>query len=616
MKKKLIKILPIILAGALQVAPMLRTVLSMETRAFAPSAWAIVLKLATGAVALFGYHAISSASSIAISPANATVGVSYTGTITYSGGHAGSVSSMTITNLCMTTARFLLPGLTTTYSSVNQASVSGTPTSTGTFPFTIRMWDSSCGSGLSDSRSTSLVISPPPTTNVAPSIVAAPQSVTAQVGSDVLFSAGATGTPVPRYYWYIGLPFSTNLVATNSSFAFTNVQLAKAGLYTVTASNVAGQVSAQAYLSVCKTAGSNILAFHYTNYFLVSNAITMSSYLTNVPSGSNTYKWQYNYVDIPTSYGVYNTTNNNFPLSASTVTVAKSGVYSVVFNGVVGTTTVVDQQSYESYWAFGTPPVIGASPQNTNVVTGSNVTLSVSSTVQQNPYGNNLSLGFLWYQNNTNLLAVQTSPGTNQTANLSLTNVNATNAGTYTVVVTNFWGSITSSPAALTITTPPIISAQPSAKSVLVGQNASFNVTATGTAPLTYQWQRNGASLSNGGVFSGVNTNILTLSGVTANNAGSYSVIITNIAGITNSTSAVLTVALPPSLGLGSIGPNSVQLSANTAAGLNYVVERATNLAPPILWTPVTTNIVPPGGQLLFTNSTSNTEQYFRLLFP
>ena len=614
---KLKNTFPLIVAAALQVMPMIRSALP-QLQAIAPSSWAVVLKLSAGAVAYFGYHAISSASSIAISPANATVGQAYTGTITYSGGHAGSVSSMTITNsagtaTCMCSAQILLPGSTTAYSSVTTASVSGTPTTSGTFAFTIRMWDGSCSSGLNDSRSTSLVVSPPPNTNVAPSIVAPPQSVTAQVGSDALFSAGATGTPTPKYFWYLGLPSPSTQIGTNSSLIITNAQYTKAGLYTVTASNSVGTASATAYLSVCTTAGTNSLVFGYTNYVPVSNAVIMTSFLTNSSTASNIYKWQYNFVDVTT----YATNGNNLSLAAGQVTAAKSGDYAVVFKSTVASTVVVKDEAYDSYWSFGAAPVVSASPQGTNVVAGATITLPVTATVQQTPswYGTNLILGFQWYLNGTNLVSAKISPGTNQTTSLSLTNVAVTNSGTYTVVVTNFWGSITSSPAIVNVTpatTPPGFSAQPAAKSVLQGQNASFSVTATGTAPLGYQWQRNGTTLSNDAVVSGVNTNLLILTGVTAGNAGSYSVVVTNVAGTNTSSSALLTVASLPRLGITALGTNGFQFNANTLTGLSYVVQSTTNWTG---WNPIYTNVVQTNGQITFTN-TQQKALFFRVLFP
>src|SRR5665213_960665 len=207
---KLKRTLPLVVAAALQVMPMMRTALP-QIQAIAPSAWAIIFRLTTGAVAMFGYHAISSASSIAISPSTATQGSLYTGTITYSGSHAGSVSAMMINGLCMSSQQNLVDGLKTTYNGGYTASVTGTPTSSGNFSFSITMYSCGCNCGLSDTRSTTLVVNPPPITNVAPSMAALPQSVTAQIGSsNILFSAGATGRPTPSYYWYQGLYNSGN----------------------------------------------------------------------------------------------------------------------------------------------------------------------------------------------------------------------------------------------------------------------------------------------------------------------------------------------------------------------------------------------------------------------
>ena len=139
MKSKFARMLSVALAMALQVAPMVRAFVT-EGLGLAPSTWCYLLRLGVGATALLGFDATSSASSISISPANATAGQSYVGTVTYSGGHSGSVSSMNITNVCMGSATKFLDGLTIVYSGVNRATVSGTPTNAGNFAFAIRLF--------------------------------------------------------------------------------------------------------------------------------------------------------------------------------------------------------------------------------------------------------------------------------------------------------------------------------------------------------------------------------------------------------------------------------------------------------------------------------------------
>lgn len=70
----------------------------------------------------------------------------------------------------------------------------------------------------------------------------------------------------------------------------------------------------------------------------------------------------------------------------------------------------------------------------------------------------------------------------------------------------------------------PVISAQPLNQSVTTGQIAAFSVGVTGDGQFSYQWRRNGAALANGGLFSGVNTGVLTISNVSLAEIGAYDV--------------------------------------------------------------------------------------------
>ena len=82
------------------------------------------------------------------------------------------------------------------------------------------------------------------------------------------------------------------------------------------------------------------------------------------------------------------------------------------------------------------------------------------------------------------------------TLSLSTTN----DAGNYSVTVSNSYGIVTSSVAALTVLTlhqPPIFS-QPASLAVTIGSPASFSVGAAGSAPLSFQWQINGTNLADG----------------------------------------------------------------------------------------------------------------------
>jgi endonuclease/exonuclease/phosphatase family metal-dependent hydrolase len=87
---------------------------------------------------------------------------------------------------------------------------------------------------------------------------------------------------------------------------------------------------------------------------------------------------------------------------------------------------------------------------------------------------------------------------------------------------------------------PPVITTQPQSQIVTQGDIVTFTVGITGYPPPDYQWKFNSTNLVN------ETNSSLTLYFVTTNQAGNYSVTITNIAGSTNSQDAMLTVTPPP----------------------------------------------------------------------
>ncbi|MCX6916160.1 MAG: leucine-rich repeat protein [Verrucomicrobia bacterium] len=89
---------------------------------------------------------------------------------------------------------------------------------------------------------------------------------------------------------------------------------------------------------------------------------------------------------------------------------------------------------------------------------------------------------------------------------------------------------------------PPMITSEPESRTNLAGTTATFTVAATGAPPLSYQWRHNSTDMSNAGIVSGAFTNTLTLLGVSAVDAGLYSVVITNSASSVTSSTVALTV--------------------------------------------------------------------------
>ena len=181
--------LPVVLAGLLQLMPFLRSALPAIQFASSPSG-SFILRWVAGGVAFFGYHAVSSASSISISPAVATVGTPYAGTLTYSGSHAGDVFSMKYNGICLGSTP-LSPGLTISYSSGHTASIGGTPTgSSNNLTVTVTVSDGSgCTGGLTDTRSTGFTIQGAGAGLSAPIVTRAPRS---------LISASGCGRAIQR----------------------------------------------------------------------------------------------------------------------------------------------------------------------------------------------------------------------------------------------------------------------------------------------------------------------------------------------------------------------------------------------------------------------------------
>ena len=183
------------------------------------------------------------------------------------------------------------------------------------------------------------------------------------------------------------------------------------------------------------------------------------------------------------------------------------------------------------------PPTIssGGQPQSQTMETGANVSFALAAL-------GSLPMTYQWRFNTNTLL----SSGTN--AVLPLPSLTTNDAGAYHVVVTNAYGTTTSTFAILTVNPPvaPSIVNDPTSQSVIEGSPASFGVTAVGSVPLSYQWYFNGTN-----AIANATNSALTLSSTTMNDAGEYDVVVTNAFGSVRSDVGRLTVSLntqPPTI--------------------------------------------------------------------
>ncbi len=179
----------------------------------------------------------------------------------------------------------------------------------------------------------------------------------------------------------------------------------------------------------------------------------------------------------------------------------------------------------------GTPPTVTTQPAAQTVAEGGSVSFTVAAT----------GTGPLFYQWRKALTILTGATS----ATLTLSGVKAADAGTYSVLISNSAGAVASSDAVLSVTVPPappppatlpVITTLPVVQTVGVGGRLSLGVAATGTAPFTYQWKRDGTALA------GATAATFTLADVQPSAAGVYSVTVSNAAGSATATMATITV--------------------------------------------------------------------------
>jgi len=327
--------------------------------------------------------------------------------------------------------------------------------------------------------------------------------------------------------------------ATNNTLTFTNLSISNAGTYSVTISNFASTVTS-----------SNALVIP-----VPSPAITAQPLGKGMALGSN-------YTMSVTASGTYlhyfwsqNATNsvgedtNKLTITAAAYT--NAGTYSVIVSNLTGLVA-----SSNAVITVQAPPVITNQPNATNIqATNTLLTLSVQAS------GDNLY--YQWHKGTATV-----SGATNTT--LTFTNLSISNAGTYSVTISNFANTVTSSNALVIPVPSPAITAQPVGKGVALGSNYTMSVTASGTY-LHYFWSQNATNAV------GEDTNKLTITAAAYTNAGTYSVIVSNLTGLVASSNAVITVQAPPVIVTQPVGSTNQRggtitlFVGTTGDGLNYL---------------------------------------------
>ena len=205
-----------------------------------------------------------------------------------------------------------------------------------------------------------------------------------------------------------------------------------------------------------------------------------------------------------------------------------------------------------------TAPAITSQPASATVIVGSTASFSVTAS-------GTAPLTYQWSKNGT---AISGATAASYTTPATLA---GDNGATFSVLVTNSAGSATSNAATLTVNaaaTAPAISTQPANATVNAGSTASFSVSASGTAPLSYQWRKNGIAIS------GATSSSYTTPATVAGDSGStFSVVVTNSAGTATSNNATLTVNVITGGTFLEVEANNTIATANAVASTYTAIQ-------------------------------------------
>jgi len=464
-----------------------------------------------------------------------------------------------------------------------------------------------------------------------PAIVGQPQSESVVLGGTAMFSVETTGLLPLTNQWQLNgsnLTDTARITGSHSNIlVITNVQFADAGSYLVSVTNVAGGIVSQpATLTVLRktpaviwtNAAPIVYGAALTEVQLDATAGVPGTFNYNPPAGTvlNAGSYLLEVTFTPTDTVDYNSVNRYVSLLVDTAPLAVTAHNAARAYGQPNppfTGTVVGLQGLDNIAVSYACAAVPASPPGGYAIVPGLV----------DPYGRlanysvALTNGTLTVNAAAPPVITTVQPGTgstngNQTVTLTGTDFETGASVTFGSAVATAVN--VSSPTALTLTTPaapvgpvnvtihnpdgntatagnaftfgvaPGIQAQPLSQAVVLGSNVVFQAQVSGGGTLSYQWQFNGANLLNlGGLISGVQTPVLTLSNIVTSEGGSYQLVIANQYGSLVSTAAVLTVLSPPtvtapqSLAVGVGGAASFYVTAGGASPWGYQWYQGTN---------------------------------------
>ncbi|MBN1990908.1 MAG: immunoglobulin domain-containing protein [Bacteroidales bacterium] len=395
----------------------------------------------------------------------------------------------------------------------------GVPSNSGTYTCTVT---SACGGAITSNMATLTVR---PTTVITTQPIAA----TKCEGDGVVFTVAATGSTL-TYDWQrngVSIGVTTPTLTLNPL-----VKATHEGTYTCVVSGDCGVLTSDpAILTV------NIPVTLGAAPTISANPVCQNGSTTitvNASGDGLTYQWLKNGAPI-TGANITGVTSSQLVISNALV--SDAGIYTCTVTDACG----LSLTSNNATITVNPTTVITTQPLSDTKCSGDEVTFAVQATGTGLTY--QWKLGDATGVNITDGAQGSGAIASGATTNiLRITGLTAADAGSYTCVVTGTCGTISTTPAVLTVNGLVAITTQPPALTTICeGTSTEINVATSGTV-VTYQWKKNGTNLTAGGNISGVNSSKLVISNAALTDAGFYSCEITGTCNIASTQSAELRV--------------------------------------------------------------------------
>src|SRR6058998_1051276 len=352
---------------------------------------------------------------------------------------------------------------------------------------------------------------------VAPTITTPPANQTVAAGQTATFTVVAAGTAPLSYQWQKN---GANISgATSASYATPATTSSDSGAtFDVVVSNSAGTVTSNtATLTVNAAAVAPAITAQPVSQTVTAGQTATFS-VTAAGTAPLSYQWQKNGANISGATSASYTT----PATTST---DNGATFDVVVSNSTG--TVTSNTATLTVNAAAVAPAITAQPVSQTVTAGQTATFTVVA-------AGTAPLSYQWQKNGANI------SGATSASYATPATTSSDSGATFDVVVSNSAGTVTSNTATLTVNAAavaPAITAQPVSQTVTAGQTATFTVVAAGTAPLSYQWQKNGANISGA-----TSASYVTPATTSSDSGATFDVVVSNSAGTVTSNTATLTV--------------------------------------------------------------------------